>query len=67
MTTELLAAAHEMPSPWATYGLFALSGLSVGAAIAAYQNEAKKLTIACAVLAAVLGALALMNLIGVMS
>lgn len=67
MTIELLAAAQDMPNPWGTYGLFALAGLSVGASIAAYQNDAKKLTVACALLAALLGALALMNLIGVMS
>lgn len=62
-----LRAAAEgagQENPWPIYAMFAVAGLAVGATISAYQADAKKLAIACALFAAVLVAIALVMLIG---
>ncbi|APT89175.1 membrane protein [Corynebacterium frankenforstense DSM 45800] len=44
--------------------MFAVAGLMVGATISAYQNDAKKLTVFCALVAAAAVAAAVVMLIG---
>ena len=64
--SAVLAAAGEagQASPWPIYFMFAVAGLMVGATISAYQNDAKKLTVFCALVAAAAVATAVVMLIG---
>lgn len=52
---------------WFIYLMFAVAGVLVGGTWSAYQNGAKKLTVVCAILAALALAGAILWLIGGMS
>ncbi|WP_448853676.1 hypothetical protein [Corynebacterium frankenforstense] len=63
--SAVLAAEEADPaSPWPIYFMFAVAGLMVGATISAYQNDARKLTVFCALVAAAAVATAVVMLIG---